>query len=97
MRPFYYSTYLVRPIPGGTVNRTYGTHKNQYVYLFLLIIFGPIYYGPDVLFAVDVDLFSCLSWHYSTPHFASPSPSHLFHAAKLALISPVDAPRMNTP
>lgn len=28
------------------VNRTYGTHKNLYIYLFLLTIFGPIYYGP---------------------------------------------------
>ena len=27
-------------------NRTYGLHKNLYVYLFLLAIFGPIYYGP---------------------------------------------------
>ena len=27
------------------VNRTYGTHKNLYIYLFLLTIFGPIYYA----------------------------------------------------
>ena len=26
--------------------RTYRTHKNLYNYLFLLTIFGPIYYGP---------------------------------------------------
>ena len=25
------------------VNRTYGTHKNLYIHLFLLTIFGPIY------------------------------------------------------
>ena len=32
---------------GGTiVNRTYGTHKKQHIYLFLPTIFGPIYYGP---------------------------------------------------
>ena len=29
-----------------TVNRTYGIHKNLYIYLFFLTIFGPIYYGP---------------------------------------------------
>ena len=28
------------------VNRTYDTHKNTYIYLILLTIFGPIYYGP---------------------------------------------------
>ena len=28
------------------LNRTYGTHKNIYVSLFLLTILGPIYYGP---------------------------------------------------
>ena len=31
---------------GTIVNRTYGTHKNLHVHLFLLTIFGPIYYGP---------------------------------------------------
>ena len=31
---------------GTTVNSTYGTHKNLFIYLFLLTIFGPIYYGP---------------------------------------------------
>ena len=33
---------------GTTVNRIYGTDKNLYIYLFLLliIIFGPIHYGP---------------------------------------------------
>ena len=31
---------------GAIVNRTYGTHKNLYIYLFLLNIFGPIYYAP---------------------------------------------------
>ena len=33
-------------LPGTIVNRTYGTHKTLYTYLFLLTIFGPIYYGP---------------------------------------------------
>ena len=33
-------------ISGAIVNRTYGTHKNLYIYLILLTIFGPIYYGP---------------------------------------------------
>ena len=28
------------------LNRTYGTHKNLYISLFLSTIFGPIYYGP---------------------------------------------------
>ena len=28
------------------VNRTYVTHKNLYIYLFLLSIFGLIYYAP---------------------------------------------------
>ena len=31
---------------GTIVNRAYGRHKNQYIYLFLLTIFCPIYYGP---------------------------------------------------
>ena len=31
---------------GAIVNRTYDTHKNLYIYLFLLTMFGPIYYGP---------------------------------------------------
>ena len=31
---------------GIMVNRTYGTHKNLYISLFSLTIFGPIYYGP---------------------------------------------------
>ena len=30
------------------VNKTYGTHKNLYIYLLLLTIFGPIYYFPPV-------------------------------------------------
>ena len=33
-------------IRGTILNRTYGTHKNLYKSLFLLTIFGPIYYGP---------------------------------------------------
>ena len=31
---------------GTIVNRAYGTHKNLYISLFLLAIFGPIYYDP---------------------------------------------------
>ena len=31
---------------GTIVNRTYGTHKNLHIYLFLPTTFGPIYYGP---------------------------------------------------
>ena len=31
---------------GTIVNRTYGTHKNLHIYLFLLTIVGPIYCGP---------------------------------------------------
>ena len=31
---------------GLVLNRTYGTHKELYVSLFLPTIFGPIYYGP---------------------------------------------------
>ena len=28
------------------VNRTYGRRANPYIHLFLISIFGPIYYGP---------------------------------------------------
>ena len=38
--------YIVRLLRGTLVNRTYGTHKNLYIYLFLLTLLGPIYYGP---------------------------------------------------
>ena len=31
---------------GTLVNRTYGEDKNLYIHLFLLTIFGPIYYRP---------------------------------------------------
>ena len=31
---------------GTLVNRTYGGHKNLYIHIFLLTIFGPIYYRP---------------------------------------------------
>ena len=34
------------PMRGTILNRTHGTHKNLYISLFLLTIFGPIYYGP---------------------------------------------------
>ena len=31
---------------GTILNRTYGPYTNLYISLFLLTIFGPIYYGP---------------------------------------------------
>ena len=31
---------------GTILNRTYGIDKNLHIYLFLLTIFGPNYYGP---------------------------------------------------
>ena len=34
---------------GNIVNRTCGTHKNLYIYLFLRTIFGPIYDGPPAI------------------------------------------------
>ena len=37
------------PIRGTIVNRTYGSHKNLHISLFLLPIFGPIYYAPPVI------------------------------------------------
>ena len=33
-------------ITGTTVNRTYGMLKNLHIYVFLLTVFVPIYYGP---------------------------------------------------
>ena len=36
----------IRLLRGGILNRTYGTHKTLYIYLYLLTLFGPIYYGP---------------------------------------------------
>ena len=41
----YDTTTLLR---GAIVNRTYGIHNTLYISLFLLLItiFGPIYYGP---------------------------------------------------
>ena len=40
---YRYHTLLLR---GTIVNRTYCRHKNLYISLFLLTIFGPINYGP---------------------------------------------------
>ena len=31
---------------GTIVNRTYGTHKNLFIYPLLLLTFGPVYFGP---------------------------------------------------
>ena len=41
--PIHATILLVR---GTIINRTYGTYTNLYISLFLLNIFGPIYYGP---------------------------------------------------
>ena len=40
----YRSTAVL--LRGSILNRTYGTDKNLYKSLYLLTIFGPIYYGP---------------------------------------------------
>ena len=37
---------IVTLLRGAILNRTYGTHKTLYISLFLLTIFGPIYYAP---------------------------------------------------
>ena len=42
----YITVYLVLLLRGTIVNRTYGTHKNLNISLFLLTIFGPVNYGP---------------------------------------------------
>ena len=36
----------LRLMRGAILNRTYGTHKNLHVSLFLQTAFGPVYYGP---------------------------------------------------
>ena len=37
------------PLLRGTLlNRTYGLYKNLYISLFLLTIFGPVYYDPCI-------------------------------------------------
>ena len=41
--PLNYQELILR---GAIVNRTYARHKNLYIQLFLLTIFGPIYHGP---------------------------------------------------
>ena len=48
VRWFRLDTMLQCPIllRGTIVNRTYGTHKKLDTSLFVLIIFGPIFYGP---------------------------------------------------
>ena len=42
---------------GTIVNRTYGAHKKLYIYLFLLTIFGPIYYVWYPVIRVLLSLF----------------------------------------
>ena len=47
-------------ITGGTiVSRTYGTHKNPYIALFLPTIFGPIYllWSPVILILILPGMF----------------------------------------
>ena len=44
--PPYHGMALSGYYGGTIVNRTYGTYKNLYISLFLLTIFGPIYYRP---------------------------------------------------
>ena len=39
-------SYRVPLLRGAIVNRTYGAHKKLYFCLYLLTVFGPIYYGP---------------------------------------------------
>ena len=39
-------SFYLRLLRGTIVNRTYGIHKNLYISLFLLRIFGPVNYGP---------------------------------------------------
>ena len=38
--------YTAQLLRGTIINRTYGIHKNLYIHLVLLTIFGTIYYGP---------------------------------------------------
>ena len=46
----YYTKTPQNVLLRGTIaNRTYGIHKNLYIYPFLLTIFGPIDYGPPVI------------------------------------------------
>ena len=43
---------LLMLLRGTILNRTYGTHKNLYILLFLPTMFGPIYYGPPLYSSV---------------------------------------------
>ena len=48
-KPYHRQRLLSREellLRGTRVNRTYGTHKKLDTYVFLLTVFGPIYYGP---------------------------------------------------
>ena len=38
--------YVLLILRGAIDSRTYGSHQNLYIYLFLRAIFGPVYYGP---------------------------------------------------
>lgn len=44
----YVVVIIISPgsITGSIVNKTYVTHANLYIYLLLLAIFCPVYYGP---------------------------------------------------
>ena len=43
---------------GTIVNRTYGTLKNLYIYLFFLTMFGPIYFVWSSVIVVVVSRFA---------------------------------------
>ena len=43
------STIHLPELIGDTLNRTHGTQKNLNISLFLLTIFGPIYFGPPYM------------------------------------------------
>ena len=46
MVPVIVASIVVLTVVGAILNRTYGINKNLYIYLFLLTMFGSIYYGP---------------------------------------------------
>ena len=43
-----------RSITGSLINRTYGGHKNLYINIFLITIFGPTYYRPPKIERIEV-------------------------------------------
>ena len=61
----------VELLPGTIVNRTYGSYKNIYNYLFLLTIFGPIYYGPPQYYTGTIKWYTWYSAEWSVPNARS--------------------------